>query len=106
MVKAINAKGFAGITTGQIEELTDMARVVGAKGLAFIKVENGEWKSPIVKFFSEAEKAGLAEHAWASRKATCFSSARTNGRRCCNVLGRIRLRVAEIQQFTCGIRKS
>ena len=28
--------------------------------LAFIKVENGEWKSPIVKFFSEAEKSALA----------------------------------------------
>src|SRR5205807_4070299 len=43
-VKAINAKGFAGITTGQIEELTETAKVFGAKGLAFIKVENGEWK--------------------------------------------------------------
>src|SRR5207302_793485 len=59
VVKAINAKGFAGITTGQIEEMTETARVFGAKGLAFIKVENGEWKSPIVKFFSEAEKAAL-----------------------------------------------
>jgi aspartyl-tRNA synthetase len=29
-----------------------------AKGLAYIKVENGEWKSPIVKFFSGAEKNG------------------------------------------------
>ena len=32
---------------------------LGAKGLAFIKVEGGEWKSPIVKFFSEAEKAAV-----------------------------------------------
>src|SRR2546427_10166261 len=59
VVKAINAKGFAGITTGQIEELTETAKVFGGKGLAFIKVENGEWKSPIVKFFSEAEKKAL-----------------------------------------------
>src|SRR5881394_4006900 len=56
VLKAINAKGFAGITTGQIEELTETAKVFGGKGLAFIKVENGEWKSRIVKFFSEAEK--------------------------------------------------
>ena len=59
VVKAINAKGFAGITIGQIDEMTAIAKNFGAKGLAFIKIENGEWKSPIVKFFSEAEKAAL-----------------------------------------------
>src|SRR3989440_3704698 len=53
VVKAINAKGFAGITIGQADELTEIAKLYGAKGLAFIKIENGEWKSPIVKFFSE-----------------------------------------------------
>src|SRR2546427_3103443 len=59
VVKAINAKGFAGITIGQADELTEIAKTFGAKGLAFIKVENGEWKSPIVKFFTEAEKSSL-----------------------------------------------
>ncbi len=48
VVKAINATGLACITTGQIENLTELAKQAGAKGLAFIKVENGEWKSPIV----------------------------------------------------------
>ncbi len=61
VVKAINAKGLAGATQGQIDALTDMAKSFGAKGLAFIKVEGGEWKSPIVKFFSNAEKAALQE---------------------------------------------
>src|SRR5256714_3959395 len=59
VVKAINAKGFAGIATGQIEELTETAKLFGGKRLAFIKIENGEWKSPIVKFFNDAEKAAL-----------------------------------------------
>src|SRR5207249_1960731 len=58
-VKAINAKGLAGATQGQIETLTETAKSFGAKGLAFIKVERGEWKSPIVKFFSDAEKTAL-----------------------------------------------
>src|SRR3981081_3061908 len=58
-VKAINAKAFASLTIGQSDELTATAKNYGAKGLAFIKVENGEWKSPIVKFFSEAEKEVL-----------------------------------------------
>src|SRR5947199_4047437 len=59
VVKAINAKGFAGITIGQADELTEIAKLYGAKGLAFVKIENGEWKSPIVKFFTDSEKAAL-----------------------------------------------
>ncbi len=59
VVKAINAKRFAGITIGQADELTEIAKLYGAKGLAFIKIENGGWKSPIVKFFSETEKEAL-----------------------------------------------
>ena len=58
VVKALNAKGLAGATQGQIETMTEYAKSFGAKGLAYIKVEGGEWKSPIVKFFSDAEKAG------------------------------------------------
>ena len=37
VLKAINAKGFAGITIGQVDELTEIAKLHGAKGLAFIK---------------------------------------------------------------------
>src|SRR5581483_9629904 len=61
VVKAINAKGLAGATQGQIETMTEYAKSFGAKGLAFIKVEGGEWKSPIVKFFNEGEKAALKQ---------------------------------------------
>jgi len=61
VVKAINAKGLANATQGQIDSLTETAKGFGAKGLAFIKVEGGEWKSPIVKFFSDAEKSALTE---------------------------------------------
>ena len=59
VVKAINAKGLACATQGQIDAMTETAKSFGARGLAFIKVEGGEWKSPIVKFFGEAEKAAL-----------------------------------------------
>ena len=41
--------------------MTEYAKSFGAKGLAFIKVEKGEWKSPIVKFFNEGEKAALTQ---------------------------------------------
>lgn len=95
VVKAINAKGFAGITTGQIEDLTEMARQSGAKGLAFIKAENGEWKSPIVKFFTEEEKAALTARLNIEEGDLVLFGADT-WETVCTVLGRIRLRVAEL----------
>jgi aspartyl-tRNA synthetase len=98
VVKAINAKGFASITTGQIESLTELARQWGARGLAFIKVENGEWKSPIVKFFSEAEKNALTDRL-GIEEGDLILFAADQWETACTVLGRIRLRVAEIREL-------
>src|SRR5947208_1541425 len=98
VVKAINAKGFAGITIGQADELTEIAKTFGAKGLAFIKIENAEWKSPIVKFFSDAEKAAL-QSKLKIEEGDCIFFATAQWEIACEVLGRIRLRVAEIQDL-------
>jgi len=95
VVKAINARGFAKITTGQIEALTEIAKQAGAKGLAFIKVENGEWKSPIVKFFSEAEKAALTDQL-AIGEGDLILFGADKWETACETLGRVRLRVADI----------
>ena len=61
VVKAINAKGLAGAPIKTVEEdWTGLAKEGGLGGLAYIRVQpDGTWKSPIVKFFSDAEKAGL-----------------------------------------------
>ncbi len=96
VVKAINAKGFAGITIGQVDELTEIAKTFGAKGLAFIKIENGEWKSPIVKFFSESEKSALGSKL-KIEEGDLILFAADKWEIACEVLGRIRLRVAEMQ---------
>jgi aspartyl-tRNA synthetase len=96
VVKAINAKGFAGITIGQADELTEIAKLHGAKGLAFIKIENGEWKSPIVKFFSDAEKNGL-QSKLNIEEGDCVFFAADKWEIACQVLGRLRLRIAEMQ---------
>ncbi len=61
LVKAINAKGCATFTRKQIDELTDFVSVYKAKGLAWIKIKEEQWQSPIAKFFTEAEKESLAE---------------------------------------------
>lgn len=60
IIKALNLKGRADtLSRKEIDELTDYALTLGAKGLAWIRVQQGEWQSPIIKFFSEEEKAGL-----------------------------------------------
>ena len=61
VVKAINAKGLFQAPIKMVEEdWTGLAKEGGLGGLAYIRVqEDGTWKSPIVKFFSDAEKAGL-----------------------------------------------
>jgi aspartyl-tRNA synthetase len=95
VVKAINAKGLADATQGQIETMTEYAKGFGAKGLAFIKVENGEWKSPIVKFFSEMEKKALTEKL-AIEEGDLILFAADQWLNACEILGRIRLYCADV----------
>ena len=61
VVKALNAKGCIDFSRKEIDDLTDFVAVYRAKGMAWIKVKENEWQSPITKFFSEAEKQALAE---------------------------------------------
>jgi len=95
VVKAINAKGLAGATQGQIDSLTETAKGFGAKGLAYIKIEGGAWKSPIVKFFSDAEKAALTEKLKIEEGDLILFGADKRDI-VWEVLGRLRLIVAEM----------
>ncbi|MBF0235024.1 MAG: aspartate--tRNA ligase [Desulfamplus sp.] len=61
LVKAINAKGCAGMSRKDIDDLTEFAAIYKAKGLAWIKVKENEWQSPIAKFFTDQEKAALKD---------------------------------------------
>ena len=97
VVKALNAKGLACATQGQIETMTEYAKSFGAKGLAFIKVEGGEWKSPIVKFFSDAEKAALQEKL-AIEEGDLILFAADQWLNACEILGKIRLYCADVLQ--------
>lgn len=61
IVKALNAKGCIGFSRKEIDDLTDFVGIYRAKGLAWIKVKEDTWQSPIAKFFSDDEKAAMAE---------------------------------------------
>lgn len=66
-VKAINVKGYGNIARRELDTLVDFVGIYGAKGLAWIMVnEDGSVKSPIAKFFAAEQveailKAGAAE---------------------------------------------
>ncbi|MDA3130808.1 aspartate--tRNA ligase [Aliibacillus thermotolerans] len=62
IVKGLNVKGAADkMSRKEIEDLADFVAIYGAKGLAWLKVEETELKGPIAKFFSEEETAQLRE---------------------------------------------
>jgi len=57
----LNAKGCISFTRKEIDDLTEFVTVYRAKGLAWIKVHEDSWQSPIAKFFTEDEKQALAQ---------------------------------------------
>ncbi len=59
-VKAIVAPGCADYTRREIDELTEIAKRAGAKGLATLAVRADEIRSPIAKFLSPDELAALS----------------------------------------------
>ena len=75
----------AAMGRNKLDQLTDRAKQLGAKGLVWIKVgEGGALESPIAKFLSEAEKAALLAELGA-------------------VAGDLLLLVADEWNTTCGV---
>jgi len=94
-VKAINAKGAGDWSRGKIDALNQAAIDAGAKGLAWVAFTSaGEVKSPVAKFFTEAEMASLRASVGAEPgDLVCMIADKrpvTN-----EVLGHLRLRLAE-----------
>jgi len=75
-VRAINAKGCANFSRKDLDDLTDYVIQFGAKGLAWVKMKaDGEWQSPIAKFFSEEERKAIAEALGAEEGDVLFFGA-------------------------------
>jgi aspartyl-tRNA synthetase len=62
VVRALRAPGGAALSRARIDALTELAKDQGAKGMAYVYVEEERaLRGPVVKFLSEAEQAGLVE---------------------------------------------
>lgn len=88
-IKAICVKNGASLSRKQIDQFTDIAKSEGAGGLAYIIYQDGEAKSPIAKFLSEAELVSIQQKTGAADGDAVFFGADT--RPVVNaVLGRLR----------------
>ncbi len=61
LVKALNVKGCATFSRKELDDLTEFAKIYGAKGMAWVKVTADGWQSPIAKFFTAEELSALNE---------------------------------------------
>jgi aspartyl-tRNA synthetase len=59
LIKALPVPGGAELSRKEIDDYTDFVKIYGAQGLAWIKIKEDGWQSPIAKFLSDAERAGL-----------------------------------------------
>lgn len=62
LVKALVVPNGSKFSRKEIDEFTDFVKIYGAKGLAWIKIHDAEWQSPIAKFLSESEQAELSDY--------------------------------------------
>lgn len=90
VVKALKVDGGNSFTRKEIDELTEIAKIYGAKGLAYIQVTEEGPKSTLVKFFTEDELTSLVNHVGAKAGDIIFFTA-DGFNVACEALGHVRL---------------
>ncbi len=93
VVKALTVPGGAKFSRKDIDDLTELAKVYGAKGLAYLIVEDEGIRSPITKFFKD-EGRSLVEAAEAKAGDIVFFAA-DEFETACTALGNVRLACAD-----------
>ena len=61
IVKGLHLPGGASLSRKELDNLTGFVGNFGAKGLAWIKLTDKEWQSPITKFLSEDERSEISK---------------------------------------------
>ncbi len=93
VVKGINAKGLAGMSRKEIEDLTNTAISFGAKGMAWMKVAAQGIESPIKKFFDEATLSNIS-NSLDAKEGDLLVFVADKKKVADDVLGRLRLEIA------------
>jgi len=93
VVHALCVPGGASFSRKDIDDLTETAKIYGAKGLAYIIVNSDGMQSPIVKFLGEELAAILVENTGAKPGDIIFFSA-DKWLTVCKALGQVRIECA------------
>ena len=94
-VRGINAQGQGMLPRKKIDAMVDAAKGIGAKGLAWLAIqEDGSYKSSFAKFMSEEELAALSERMEGKPGDLLLFAADQNGI-VFNVLGSLRIQIAD-----------
>ena len=94
VVKALRVEGGAEFSRKDIDEMTELAKIYGAKGLAYIKVTEEGPSAPILKFFTDSQVLDLLDRVGAKTGDIIFFGA-DSFEVTCNALGNVRLACAD-----------
>lgn len=99
VIKGINAKGCAKFSRKEIDDLTEFVKIYGAKGLAYVKIENGEWHSPIAKFFT-AEEIAIMNNVFVAEEGDLLFFVADKPKVVHDSLGKLRNHLANMLKLT------
>ena len=94
VVKGIRVEGKAGYSRKQIDELTELARQYGARGLAAIKIGENDWESSLNKFFAQSIRRAVME-AFSARQGDLLLLVADRREVANETLGALRLHIAQ-----------
>ncbi len=94
VVKALRVEGGSKFTRKELDEYSEVAKIFGAKGLAYIVISENEFKSPIVKFFKKEELDAIIKRCQGKNGDVIFFCA-DKFKTACQSLGKVRIAIAE-----------
>ncbi len=99
IIKGINAKGCAKFSRKEIDDLAEFVKIYGAKGLAYVKIENGEWHSPVTKFFT-AEEIAIMNDTFGAEEGDLLFFVADKDKVVHDSLGKLRNHLANLLKLT------
>ncbi len=95
-VRGINAKGLGHLSRKEVDALTDFVKQHGAKGLAYLYVEDQGFRSPITKFFAPETLEEIGRRLEAEPGDLLLFVADANPDVVYDALGRLRVHIADM----------
>ena len=95
VVKAMRVPGGASFSRGRLDQLTEQAKSLGAKGLAWFRITDEGLDSPLARFLNETEAAalGAVDGARVGDIVFCVADERATA---CKVLGALRVELGSL----------